>query len=78
MENKREALSVYAKERTINWLNGMQSQGAFEGFDEETMDFEKLSDEDLAYYFVEWYFTEAEEELEDEEELIEERKRILA
>lgn len=40
-------LSEYARLRTINWLNGMQSSGAFDGFDEENMDFESLSNEDI-------------------------------
>ncbi len=66
-------LSEYARLRTINWLNGMQSSGAFDGFDEENMDFESLSNEDIRYYFIEWYFTEPDEEVEDEPELILER-----
>lgn len=70
-------LSEYARLRTINWLNGMQSSGAFDGFDEENMDFESLSNEDIRYYFIEWYFTEPDEEVEDEPELILERQRIL-
>lgn len=70
-------LSEYARLRAINWLNGMQSSGAFDGFDEENMDFESLSNEDIRYYFIEWYFTEPDEEVEDEPELILERQRIL-
>lgn len=41
------------------------------------MDFESLSNEDIRYYFIEWYFTEPDEEVEDEPELILERQRIL-
>lgn len=50
MNEDKMVLSEYARLRTINWLNGMQSSGAFDGFDEE---------------------------VEDEQELILERQRIL-
>ena len=69
-------IDEYAKERTINWLNGMQSNGNFEGFPEDEMKFEDLPDSDIEYYFLEWYFTEDDEYL-DETELIETRKKLL-
>ena len=69
-------IDEYAKERTINWLNGMQSNGKFEGFPEDEMKFEDLPDSDIEYYFLEWYFTEDDEYL-DETELIETRKKLL-
>lgn len=75
---EKHKLSDYAKERTIDWLNGMQSNGFFEGYPENDMDFTELADEDLAYYFIEWYFTEPDEEFEDDDELVAERKRILS
>lgn len=75
MEHK---LSDYAKERTIDWLYGMQSNGFFEDQPESDMDFTELSNEDLVYYFIEWYFTEPDEEYEDDDELVAERKRILS
>ncbi|WP_336682845.1 hypothetical protein [Enterococcus casseliflavus] len=78
MITEKFVISEYAKQRTLNWLNGMQSQGEFDGFDEEKMNFENLSDEDIAFYFVEWYFTEPDEEYEEEQELIAERNRILS
>lgn len=71
-------LSEYAKERTISWLEGMQQGGAFDGFQEQNMEFRNLDDDDLKYYFVEWFFTEPDEDVEDEKELIAERKRIFA
>ena len=69
-------IDEYAKERTINWLNGMQSNGKFEGFPEDEMKFEDLPDNEIEYYFLEWYFTEDDEYL-DETELIETRKKLL-
>lgn len=78
MKNEKFVIDEYAKQRTLDWLNGMQSQGEFDGFDEETINFESLSDEDIAYYFVEWYFTEPDEEYDEEQELIAERTRILS
>ena len=69
-------IDEYAKERTIDWLNGMQSNGKFEGFPEDEMKFEDLPDNEIEYYFLEWYFTEDDEYL-DETELIETRKKLL-
>ena len=70
-------IDEYAKERTINWLNGMQSIGMFEGFPENDMKFEDLPDSEIEYYFLEWYFTEDDDEVSDEIELIETRKKLL-
>ena len=70
-------IDEYAKERTINWLNGMQSNGKFEGFPEDEMEFEDLPDSDIEYYFLEWYFTEDDDEVSYETELIETRKKLL-
>ncbi len=44
----------FDKERTIDWLKINQSNGFFNGFPEETMDFDTLDDEELEYYFYEW------------------------
>lgn len=72
-------LNKYAKNRTISWLEGMQGIGAFQGQQENEMDFRKLSDDDLIYYFLEWYFTDDDQAAieNDEIELLQERKRIL-
>lgn len=77
MNEDKIGLSEYAKFRTIEWLNDMQSSGFFDGFDEGEMDFKILSDEEIIYYFIEWYFTEPDEDVEDEQELILERNKIL-
>ncbi|AHC94127.1 hypothetical protein T548_0049 [Lactococcus phage phiL47] len=72
-------LNKYAKDRTISWLESMQKDEAFQGQPENEMDFRKLSDDDLIYYFLEWYFTDDDQTAleNDEIELLQERKRIL-
>lgn len=72
-------LNEYAKDRTISWLESMQENGAFQGQPENKMDFQKLSNDDLIYYFLEWYFTDDDQTAleNDEIELLQERKRIL-
>ena len=72
-------LNKYAKDRTISWLESMQENGAFQGQQENEMDFRKLSNDDLIYYFLEWYFTDDDQTAleNDEIELLQERKRIL-
>lgn len=72
-------LNKYAKDRTISWLESMQKDEAFQGQPENEMDFKKLSDDDLIYYFIEWYFTDDDQTAleNDEMELLQERKRIL-
>lgn len=77
MNGDKIVLSEYAKFRTIDWLNDMQSKGFFDGFDEGEMEFKNLSNEEIIYYFIEWYFTEPDEDVEDEQELILERNKIL-
>lgn len=76
--DEKDTLSQYAKESTLQWLNSMQSDGCFDGFEEENKDFSKCDEEDLAWYFIEWFFTEMYAEDSDDEELLEERKRILS
>lgn len=39
---------------TRKWLEVMRSNGAFDGFPEETMDFEEIELDDLRYYFDNW------------------------
>lgn len=72
-------LNKYVKDRTISWLESMQENGAFQGQPENKMDFQKLSNDDLIYYFLEWYFTDDDQTAleNDETELLQERKRIL-
>ena len=70
-------IDEYAKARTITWLYVMQSMRMFEGFPEDEMKFEDLPDSDIEYYFLEWYFTEDDDEVSYETELIETRKKLL-
>lgn len=44
----------YNRERTINWLESGQSNGAFENYPEDDMVFKELSDEILKWYFDFW------------------------
>lgn len=41
-------------EDTISWLESNRANGAFEGFPENYMDFSKLTDEELEYYYCNW------------------------
>ena len=72
-------LNKYAKDRTISWLESMQKDEAFQGQPENEMDFKKISNDELIYYFIEWYFTDDDQTAleNDEIELLQERKRIL-
>ena len=70
-------IDEYAKGRTITWLYVMQSIGAFYSFPEDDMKFEDLPDSEIEYYFLEWYFTEDDDVVSDETELIETRKKLL-
>lgn len=54
--------SKFLRNRTIDWLESNQSNGAFEGFPEADMNFNELSNNELEYYFLEWI-------LEDKEDL---------
>ena len=55
-------MKTNVKESTIEWLELTQGHGEFDGFDEEDMDFRKIDDEDLKWYFENWYFTEEKQE----------------
>lgn len=58
----------------------MQSAGEFEGFDEDKMNFEKLPDDEVQYYFLEWYCTQDKidnDEFESDTEILNERARLL-
>ena len=46
------------KQRTIEWLEQTQAHGSFDGFDEADKDFRKCSDDEIAWYFTEWFFTD--------------------
>lgn len=58
----------------------MQSAGEFEGFEENKMNFEKLPDDEVQYYFLEWYCTQDKidnDEFESDTEILNERARLL-
>lgn len=44
------------RRETILWLENTRSSGGFEGFDEEEMNFEELTDDEIDWYFEEWVF----------------------
>ncbi|MDN0189126.1 hypothetical protein [Staphylococcus sp. GDY8P72P] len=46
------------KQRTIEWLEQTQGQGSFDGFDEQNKDFRQCTDDEIEWYFVEWFFTD--------------------
>lgn len=46
------------KENTIDWLESMQAQGFFDGFEEENANFKNMNNDDLEWYFLNWYFTD--------------------
>lgn len=48
------------REETVLWLNQNQSNGFFEGFPEENMDFEELSDDELQWYYDSWVLPDLE------------------
>lgn len=76
----RGSISNEARKRTIEWLNDMQSAGEFEGFEENKMNFEKLPDDEVQYYFLEWYCTQDKidnDEFESDTEILNERARLL-
>ena len=50
------------RELIISWLETNQGNGFFEGFEEENMSFEKMSDEDLEWYYDNWVVADTEEE----------------
>lgn len=50
----------FDRDETINWLKNSQNNGAFEGFSENKMNFNKLSDKNLEWYFQEWVLPDRE------------------
>jgi hypothetical protein len=44
----------FNRQDTIDWLETNRANGMFEGEMEESMDFTKLSDEELEWYYYEW------------------------
>lgn len=59
-----------ARELTVQWLENNQSQGAFDGFSEENMNFSELDDKSIEYYLAEWVYEDYSERGEECEEMV--------
>lgn len=66
------------RELTIGWLEEMQAHGGFDGIEEADKDFTQCDDEELNWYFTQWYFTEEKQEAMQEELGAEEFKKNYA
>lgn len=53
------------KNEIINWLETNQNNGFFDGFAEENIDFTKLDDTELDWYYENWIIPDQEDEIED-------------
>jgi len=47
------------KDRTIKWLEQSQERGSFDGHKEADMNFKRCSEQEIEWYFCEWFFTDA-------------------
>lgn len=73
------------KELVIDWLESEQAQGTFDDFSEEFVEFRQCTDEEIEWYYVEWYLNDNKlEELkldsefdEFSQQMLNERERIL-
>lgn len=73
------------KELVIDWLESEQAQGTFDDFSEEFIEFRQCIDEEIEWYYVEWYLNDNKlEELkldsefdEFSQQMLNERERIL-
>ena len=70
-------ISKEAREATIRWLENGRCNGEFDGFAEENMNFKEISDEEIAYYFVEWFFMDKDSDSDVDGNLIAERNKML-
>lgn len=61
-------MSKLIKEITINWLENNQENGAFDGHMEENMDFKKLNDDEINWYFENWVLDNIDVENYDDDE----------
>lgn len=55
MYSNTTKLDPQVKETTIQWLENMQSNGFFDGIEEAFTDFNKCTEDEIVYYFTEWY-----------------------
>lgn len=58
MDKVKEGLNSFTRENTISWMENNQLHGSFNGHPEESMDFTKLSDEELEWYFYNWAYND--------------------
>lgn len=74
------------KELVIDWLESEQAQGTFDDFSEEFVEFRQCTDEEIEWYYVEWYLNDnrleelelfSEEDDEFSQQMLDERERIL-
>lgn len=70
-------MSEELKGRIISWLENARSTGAFDGHDEETMEFNQLDEKDLRYYLEDWMLPTLPSHYTDEEELLENEGKEL-
>lgn len=61
-------MSKIIKRITIGWLENNQETGAFDGHMEQDMDFESLSDDEIAWYFDNWVLDNIDVEDYDDDE----------
>lgn len=71
-------MSDFAKNETINWLEKQRYDGAFKDFPEEVMDFRKLNELDLTYYFLEWLAPDLDRDNPDNVLLLNEYQKLLS
>lgn len=61
IDNLDQLYSEIIRKDTIDWLEKNRSHGAFDGFPEETMNFNELSFDEIMYYHDEWMVLDKEE-----------------
>ena len=59
---KMTKMTKFDRDLTLSWLISNQSDGFFDGFPEENMDFNNMPNNELRYYYEEWIPTETKEE----------------
>lgn len=68
-------MSSELKDITISWLEWNRDNGFFNGYMEEDMDFRKVSDEEIEWYFENWVIADI--DLEDYDKEIREEIGIM-
>lgn len=53
------------RNKIIDWLETNRNNGFFDGFAEENMDFTKLDDNELNWYYENWIKPDQKDEIED-------------